>query len=92
MSYTGSTATMLKIGTEATDGDWDVSIDANALEINSNLEISKALATEIRLGTPISQIKGGVISALPSEGSSVNLSFEGQIFQAQMKDHFSGRI
>jgi len=86
ISYTGSTATMLKIGTEAADGDWDVSIDANALEINSNVEISKALATEIRIGTPISQIKGEVISSLPTEGSSVDLTFEGQVFKAQMKD------
>ena len=84
---------MLKIGTEAADGDWDVSIDANALEINSNVEISKALATEIRIGTPISQIKGAVISYLPTEGSSVDLSYEGQTFTAKIIDEevvFSG--
>ena len=93
ISYTGSTATMLKIGTEAADGDWDVSIDANALEINSNVEISKALATEIRIGAPISQIKGAVISSLPTEGSSVDLSYEGQTFTAKIIDEevvFSG--
>ena len=86
ISVTGSISSTLKIGTEAADGSWDVSIDANALEINSNLEISKALATELRLGTPISQIKGTVISSLPSEGSSVDLSFENQIFKAIVKD------
>ena len=86
ISVTGTISSMIKVGTQAADGNWEASIDANALEIDTNLEISKALADEFRVGTPISQIKGTVISALPSEGSIVKLSFEGQIYQSTMID------
>ena len=86
ISVTGSISTMVKIGTEAADGNWESSIDANALEIDTNYEISKALVAELRVGTPISQIKGAVINSIPPEGTQLEFSFEGQIFQAQMKN------
>ena len=44
------------------------------------------MAKELRVGTPISQLKGKVISSFPSQGSKIELSFEGQIFQAVIKD------
>ena len=86
VSVTGSISTIVQIGTEGADGEWAATIDANNLEINTNQEISSALAKELRIGTPISQLKGSVISSLPPEGSSLELSFEGQIFKASMKD------
>ncbi|MGY9058453.1 MAG: flagellar basal body rod C-terminal domain-containing protein [Candidatus Puniceispirillales bacterium] len=84
ISVSGSISSMIKVGTVGSDGNWNVAIDANALEINSALEISSALASELRIGTPISQLKGEVVSKIPSEGSRVELSFEGQIYTAEI--------
>ena len=86
ISVTGSISTMVKIGTEAAAGNWETSIDANALEIDTNYEISKALAADLRVGTPVSQIKGDVINTIPTEGTQVELSFEGQVFKVTMRN------
>ena len=84
ISVSGSISSMIKVGTVGSDGNWNAAIDANALEINSALEISSALVSELRIGTPISQLKGAVVSKIPSEGSRVELSFEGQIYTAEI--------
>ena len=77
---------MIKVGTDAADGYWNASIDANALEIDTNYEISKALTNELRIGTPVSQIKGDIITSLPPEGTTIGLSFEGQQYEGLIKN------
>ena len=77
---------MIKVGTQPADGDWNSSIDANALEIDTNYEISKALVNQLRVGTPVSQIKGGVITSLPPEGTTIGLSFENQQYEGIIKN------
>ena len=86
ISVSGSISSMIKVGTVGSDGNWNAAIDANALEINSALEISSALVSELRIGTPISQLKGAVVSKIPSEGSKVELSFEGQVYTAEISN------
>ena len=74
----------IRIGTEAADGDWNTTIDANALNIDTQKDISTALLTSLRQETPTSQLKGVVLNSLPSEGQSVDLSFEGQVYNMKM--------
>jgi flagellar hook-associated protein FlgK len=86
INVTGSISSLIKVGTVGADGNWNTSIDANALEIDSNYEISKALVKNLRVGTPISQIKGEVITSLPPEGSTIAMSFENQIYEGVIKN------
>ncbi|MBL6851573.1 MAG: flagellar hook-associated protein FlgK, partial [Alphaproteobacteria bacterium] len=86
INVTGSISSLIKVGTVGADGNWNTSIDANALEIDSNYEISKALVNNLRVGTPISQIKGEVITSLPPEGSTIAMSFENQIYEGVIKN------
>ncbi|MDA9807625.1 flagellar hook-associated protein FlgK [Alphaproteobacteria bacterium] len=86
INVTGTIASMIKVGTQPADGDWATSIDANALEIDTNYEISKALVNELRVGTPVSQIKGGIITSLPPEGTTIELSYEGQQYKGEIKN------
>ena len=86
INVTGSISSSIKVGTVGADGNWNTSIDANALEIDSNYEISKALVNNLRVGTPISQIKGEVITSLPPEGSTIAMSFENQIYEGVIKN------
>ncbi len=79
-SYNGK----IRIGTEAADGNWNTTIDANALNIDTQKEISTALLTSLRSETPTVQIKSKVINALPIDGQSVDLSFEGQVYTLKM--------
>ncbi|MDB2584538.1 hypothetical protein N9Y50_07890 [Alphaproteobacteria bacterium] len=86
INVTGTIASMIKVGTQPADGDWATSIDANALEIDTNYEISKALVNELRVGTPVSQIKGDIITSIPPEGTTIGLSFEGQQYEGVIKN------
>jgi flagellar hook-associated protein FlgK len=86
INVTGTISSMIKVGTQPADGDWATSIDANALEIDTNYEISKALVNELRVGTPVSQIKGGIITSLPPEGTTIELSYEGQQYEGVIKN------
>ena len=86
INVTGTISSMIKVGTQPADGDWATSIDANALEIDTNYEISKALVNELRVGTPVSQIKGGIITSLPPEGTTIELSYEGQQYKGEIKN------
>ncbi|MDC1087213.1 flagellar basal body rod C-terminal domain-containing protein, partial [Alphaproteobacteria bacterium] len=86
INVTGTIASMIKVGTQPADGDWATSIDANALEIDTNYEISKALVNELRVGTPVSQIKGSIITSLPPEGTTIELSYEGQQYKGEIKN------
>ena len=86
INVTGSISSSIKVGTVGADGNWNTSIDANALEIDSNYEISKALVNNLRVGTPISQIKGEVITSLPPEGSTIAMSIENQIYEGLIKN------
>ena len=79
-SYNGK----IRIGTEAADGNWNTTIDANALNIDTQKEISTALLASLRSQTPTSQVKGVVLNALPQDGKSVDLSFEGQVYTLKM--------
>ena len=86
INVTGTISSMIKVGTDAADGYWNASIDANALEIDTNYEITKALTNELRIGTPVSQIKGDIITSLPPEGTTIGLSFEGQQYEGLIKN------
>ena len=86
INVTGAISSMIKVGTQPADGDWNSSIDANALEIDTNYEISKALVNELRVGTPVSQIKGDIITSIPPEGTTIGLSFEGQQYEGIIKN------
>ena len=74
----------IRIGTKAADGGWNTTIDANALNIDTQKEISTALLTSLRSETPTAQIKSKVLNALPKDGQSVDLSFEGQVYTLKM--------
>ncbi len=80
INSSGTSNGQIKIGTKAADGNWDTTIDANALNIDTQKEISTALLTSLRSQTPTSQIKSVVLNALPQDGKSVDLSFEGQVY------------
>ena len=80
INSSGSSNGQIKIGTKAVDGNWGTTIDANALNIDTQKEISSALLTSLRSQTPTSQIKSVVLNALPQDGESVDLSFEGQVY------------
>mgnify|MGYP006097784899 CR=1 FL=1 len=84
INSSGTSNGSIKIGTVGADGNWLASIDANALNIDSEEEISSAMASSLRIGTTNSQIKGLVLNALPSNGQSVDLSFEDQVFKLKM--------
>ena len=80
----GTNNGQIKIGTKAADGNWNTTIDANALNINTQKEVSTALLTSLRSETPTAQIKSKVLNSLPKDGQSVDLSFEGQIYTLKM--------
>ena len=84
INSSGTSNGRIRIGTEAADGNWNTTIDANALNIDTQKEISTALLTSLRSETPTSQLKGIVLNSLPSEGQSVDLSFEGQVYSLKM--------
>jgi flagellar hook-associated protein FlgK len=85
INSSGTNNGQIKIGTKAADGNWDTTIDANALNIDTQQEISTALLTSLRSQTPTSQIKSVVLNALPQDGKSVDLSFEGQVYTLKME-------
>ncbi|GIS10287.1 MAG: hypothetical protein CM15mP114_10690 [Alphaproteobacteria bacterium] len=84
INSSGTNNGQIKIGTKAADGNWDTTIDANELNIDTQKEISTALLTSLRSQTPTSQIKSVVLNALPQDGKSVDLSFEGQVYTLKM--------
>ena len=84
INSSGTSNGNIKIGTEAADGDWDTIIDANSLNADTEIEISTTLLNSLRSETPTSQLKGIVLNSLPSEGQSIDLSFEGQIYKLNM--------
>ena len=84
INSSGTSNGQIKIGTKAADGNWDTKIDANELNIDTQKEISTALLTSLRSQTPTSQIKSVVLNALPKDGESVDLSFEGQVYTFKM--------
>ncbi len=84
INSSGTSNGQIKIGTKAADGNWDTTIDANALNIDTQKEISTALLTSLRSQTPTSQVKSVVLNALPQDGESVDLSFEGQVYTLKM--------
>ena len=84
INSSGTSNGNIKIGTEAADGDWDTIIDANSVNADTDIEISTALLSSLRTETPTSQLKGIVLNSLPSEGQSIDLSFEGQIYKLNM--------
>ena len=84
INSSGTSNGNIKIGTEAADGDWDTIIDANSINADTDIEISTALLTSLRTESPTSQLKGIVLNSLPSEGQSIDLSFEGQIYKLNM--------
>ncbi len=85
INSSGTSNGQIKIGTKAADGNWSTTIDANALNIDTQKEISTALLTSLRSETPTSQIKSVVLNALPQDGKYVDLSFEGQIYTLKME-------
>ena len=74
----------IRIGTKAADGGWNTTIDANALNADTQSEISTVLLTSLRTETPTSQLRGVVLNTLPEDGQSVDLSFEGQVYNLKM--------
>ncbi len=84
ITSSGTNNGKIKIGTKAADGNWNTTIDANALNIDTQKEISTALLTSLRSETPTAQLKSKVINALPIDGQSVDLSFEGQVYTLKM--------
>ena len=84
INSSGTSNGRIRIGTEAADGNWNTTIDANALNIDTQKDISTALLSSLRSETPTSQLKGIVLNSLPSEGQSVDLSFEGQVYSLKM--------
>ena len=84
INSSGTNNGKIKIGTKAADGNWNTTIDANALNIDTQKEISTALLTSFRSETPTAQIKSKVLNALPKDGQSVDLSFEGQVYTLKM--------
>ena len=84
INSSGTSNGQIKIGTKAADGNWDTTIDANELNIDTQKEISSALLTSLRSQTPTSQIKSVVLNSLPQDGKSVDLSFEGQVYTLKM--------
>ena len=84
ITSSGTNNGKIKIGTKAADGNWNTTIDANALNIDSQKEISTALLTSLRSETPTIQLKSKVLNTLPKDGQSVDLSFEGQVYTLKM--------
>ncbi|MDC1194526.1 flagellar hook-associated protein FlgK [Pseudomonadota bacterium] len=84
INSSGTSNGNIRIGTEGADGDWNTTIDANSLNIDTQNDISTALLTSLRLETPTSQLKGIVLNSMPSEGQSVDLSFEGQVYNMKI--------
>lgn len=84
INSSGTSNGQIKIGTKAADGNWSTTIDANALNIDTQKEISTALLSSLRSQTPTSQVKSVVLNALPQDGESVDLSFEGQVYTLKM--------
>ena len=84
INSSGTSNGQIKIGTKAADGNWGTTIDANALNIDTQKEISTALLSSLRSQTPTSQIKSIVLNSLPQDGKSVDLSFEGQVYTLKM--------
>ena len=80
----GTNNGQIRIGTKAADGNWNTTIDANALNIDSQKDVSAALLSSLRSETPTSQLKGIVLNSLPKDGQSVDLSFEGQTYTLKM--------
>ncbi len=84
ITSSGTNNGKIKIGTKAADGNWNTTIDANALNIDTQKEISIALLTSLRSETPTVQLKSKVLNTLPTDGQSVDLSFEGQVYTIKM--------
>ena len=84
INSSGTSDGSIRIGTKAADGNWNTTIDANALNADTEKEISTAILSSLRSETPTSQLKGVVLNSLPKDGQSVDLNFEGQIFRLKM--------
>ena len=56
ITSSGTNNGKIKIGTKAADGNWNTTIDANALNIDTQKEISTALLTSLRSETPTVQL------------------------------------
>jgi flagellar hook-associated protein FlgK len=84
INSSGNNAGRITIGTVGADGNWNATIDANSLGIDSQEEISTALLSALRTGTPTSQLKGIVLNSLPLDGQSIDLSFEDQVYKLKM--------
>ncbi len=84
INSSGTSNGSIRIGTKAADGNWNTTIDANALNADTEKEISTAILSSLRSETPTSQLKGVVLNSLPKDGQSVDLNFEGQIFRLNM--------
>ena len=84
INSSGTSDGSIRIGTKAADGNWNTTIDANALNAETEKEISTAILSSLRTETPTSQLKGVVLNSLPKDGQSVDLNFEGQIFRLKM--------
>jgi len=84
INNSGTANGSIKVGTKAADGNWNTTIDAHALNIDTEKEISQALLNSLRMETPTSQLKGVVLNSLPSDGQTVDLSFEGQVYRLEM--------
>ena len=84
INSSGTSNGSITIGTKGADGNWNATIDANSLGIDSEQEISTALLTALRIGTPTSQLKGIVLNSLPLDGQGIDLSFEDQVYKLKM--------
>ncbi len=84
INSSGTSDGSIRIGTKAADGNWNTTIDANALNADTEKEVSTAILSSLRSETPTSQLKGVVLNSLPKDGQSVDLNFEGQIFRLKM--------
>ena len=84
INSSGTSNGNIEIGTVGADGNWGTSIDANTLNVDSEAEISAAILSSLRVGTPTSQLKGIILNSLPIDGQSVELGFEDQIYKLKM--------
>lgn len=63
---------------------FSASVSSSSLQEQTKSALTKAMANSLRSSAPISSIKGATVAAIPADGSSLTVSFNGQNYLLTM--------
>lgn len=85
-SADGTTATAAGTQYSVTLGGKTVSVDAGMIGAADAADVTRALATALRAGTPDVTLTGVAVPGLPPDGAALDLTVDGQTYQLSMQN------